>query len=190
MQRPKHTDSLSQQPQWVIQLCPWSQRFQVSHMHGRSGRRNLRAFLSNNRSFPTYQDGNTPGATEGLNTPILHSRTWPWVTFTYRRAAGALLCPGAVAHWAVSHHMLDHRQENLASAWPYTAESRYAFSPLPAPSKDKRSFRPKGTCPHWLQVTLIQLLGCTLLARKPNPFSQGWKPQPYDGARTIQQSKS
>lgn len=69
--------------------------------------------------------------------------------------------------------MLDHRQENLASAWPDTAESRYAFSPLPAPSKDKRSFRPKGTCPHWLQVTLIQLLGCTALGQEAKPFLAG-----------------
>lgn len=137
-------------------------------------------------SSQTYQDGNTPGAsaTEGLNTPILqaqrcHSpsmlrRMWPWVTFTYRRAAGVLLCPGpgAVAHWAVSHHLLDHRQENLASRWPDRAESWYAFSPLPSPSKDKRSFRPKETCPHWLEVTLIQLLGCTP-GREPKPFLAG-----------------
>lgn len=56
--------------------------------------------------------------------------------------------PGGIAHWAVLHHMLDHRQENLTSIQPDIAESRYAFSPLPSPSEDKRSFRPKGTGPH------------------------------------------
>lgn len=89
-----------------------------------------RPLLSNNSFFPnppgwehtrSQRHGRVkrshPASPEVACTIYADEERWPRVTFTYRRAAGVLLCPGsgAVAHWAVSRHLLDHRQENLAS---------------------------------------------------------------------------
>lgn len=164
------TDWLTLSAAPVTQLYPWSQRFQVSHEHGCSGRSNPHALEQ--QLLLNLPGWKLLGSQRHWRVKHTHParQRWPWVRFTYCWSSSAR--PGAVAHWAVWHHLLDHRQEDLASAWPDTAESRYAFSPLPAPSKDKRSFRPKGTCPHWLQVTLIQLLGC-IPGQEPKPFLAG-----------------
>lgn len=141
----------------------------------------------NNSFFSTYQGRNTPGSsiTEGLNTWILQAPELTVIIYadsqhglqSYLPPEGLIKVllspgPGAIAHWAVLHHLLDHRQENLTSIRPDIAESWYDFSPLPSPNEDKRSFRPKGTGPHWLQVTWIQLLGCTP-GQEPKHFLAG-----------------
>lgn len=154
------TDWLTLSAAPVTQLYPWSQRFQVSHKHGCSGRRNPHALEQQQLlNLPEWKHSGSQHHWRVKHThPARQSMALGHI-YLQKGCWSSSARPGAVAHWAVSHHMLDHRQEDLASAWPDTAESRYAFSALPAPSKDKRSFRPKGTCPHWLQVTLIQLFG-------------------------------
>lgn len=67
------TDWLTLSAAPVTQLYPWSQRFQVSHEHGCSGRSNPHAL---EQQLLLNQDGNSWGAsaTEGLNTPTLQGR--------------------------------------------------------------------------------------------------------------------
>jgi len=88
---------------------------------------------------------------------LIHTTAFNWI---YSWRSDEFLFspgPGAIVHRAVLHHMLDHRQENLTSIRPDIVESWYAFSALPSPTEDKRSFRPKRTSPNWLKVTWIQL---------------------------------
>lgn len=135
-----------------------------------------KAPLSSNSSFSsTFQDGIIPGASWRVKHthPAGQSIAWGHSYLQKGCWSAPLPRPWRCGTLGCSpHHMLDHRQENLASAWPGTAESRYAFSPVPTPSSDKRSFTPKGTCPHWLWVTLIQLLGCTP-GQEPKPLLAG-----------------